>query len=531
MRAAAGDSFGLANRANPLIATRRRREIELPTPIKLTPETADRQSDEPAPLAKLSYEEALRNNQAPSSRWPRDKAAQDERLQPFCQPAIRPTFSIRPDDLTFTIGSCFARNIEQHLIGAGFNVAASHFERICQDEGVTVKSNTLNKFVAQSIVNELRWALQPGAEFPEESIVEVKGERYLDMQLAPGLLPTKWDTAVGVRRAVSSYMRLVKDAKIVIVTLGLAEAWYDTQLELYTNTMPLPATAERYPGRFEHHVLEYNQLVEALRDMLRLLEQYGHPDFRMLLTVSPVALGSTFTEHDALVANCYSKSVQRAAAEAICRENPRVDYLPTYESVTLSDHLLAWREDRAHVSTEVVRLNVSRMENAYTVRAGGEAREHSLDTAQVQALRLVKEARDLFHAGKFEAADALFQKAVVTAPSEVLPHVHWGDALYKRQRWHEAARELQAAMDLGGRRYNIAYVLAKAYSKLAAWAAAEPAAKAAVEDLPDNPGAFKLMAKILRHLGRVEEAASYKARFDELSAGDRPGSNDQPSNM
>jgi tetratricopeptide (TPR) repeat protein len=475
--------------------------------------------DEPRPLAKLSYEEALRNHEEPRTRWPRDAEAQEARLRPLCQPVIRPTFSIRPDDLIFTIGSCFARNVEEHLIAAGFNVAVKRFDRICQDEGVEVKSNTLNKFVAQSIVNELRWALEPGAEFPVDSIVEVKGDRYLDMQLAPGLLPTRLKTALAIRAAVSSYMRLVKDAKIVIVTLGLAEAWYDTKLGLYTNSMPLPATAVRYPGRFEHHVLEYNQLLASLREMLRLLEQYGHRDFRMLLTVSPVALGSTFTEHDALVANCYSKSVQRAAVEAICRENPRVDYLPTFESVTLSEHSLAWREDRAHVSTQIVRLNVLRMENAYTVSAGTPEHQDSLDAGRIQALNLAKEANELFRSGEFERADELFQQAVLIAPHEVLPHVHWGDALYRRQRWDEAARELQTAMDLGGRRYKMAYILAKTYAKLEDWSAAELAARAATEDMRDDPGPYRLMAKVLKRLGRESEADAYRSKCQELEAG------------
>ena len=475
-----------------------------------------RDRHESLPLATLSYDEAMRNHEAPISRWPRDEDSQQARLGPFCQPAIRPTFSIGPHDLIFTIGSCFARNIEQHLIAAGFDVAVSRFDHMCQAENVKVKSNTLNKFVAQSIVNELRWALEPGQDFPEDSIVEVKDGRFLDMQLAPGLVPASLATMIGIRRAVSNYMRMVKGAKVVIVTLGLAEAWYDTSFGLYTNTMPMPATARRYPGRFEHHVLEYNQLLASLREMLCLLEQYGNPDFRMLLTVSPVALGSTFTEHDALVANCYSKSVQRAAAETIARENSRVDYLPTFESVTLSDHALAWREDRAHVSTEAVRLNVLRMESAYSAQAGIEP-EPAMDAAQVQALKLAKEANELNASGEFQPADELFQRAVQIAPDEVLPHVYWGVSLYRRQEWQEAARELQAAMSLGGRPYNIAYMLGKTYAKLSNWADAEPAAKAAIEDFPDTPGPYKLMAKVLKQLRRESEASKYRALYHELA--------------
>lgn len=491
--------------------------MELRTLANSPGRTDECNGGESQPLCRHSYEEALRNHDDPRTRWPRDEDTQLARLKPFCQPAIRASFSISPEDPIFTIGSCFARNIEQHLIGQGFNVAVARFEQLCQDEGIHVKSNTLNKFVAQSILNELRWALQPEAEFPLESIVEVKAGRYLDMQLAPGLLPTKLDTALATRRAISSYMRLVKDAKVVIVTLGLAEAWYDTLLGLYTNTMPMQATAERYPGRFEHHVLEYNQLLGCLREILALLENYGHPDFRMILTVSPVALSSTFTENDALVANCYSKAVQRAAAEAICRENPRVDYLPSFESVTLSEHSFAWREDRAHVSTEVVRLNVLRMEDAYAAPAQRKARDHLFDANRVQALQLASEAVQLFKSGEGDRADELFERAVNVAPDEVLPHVQWGDALYKRERWQDAARELEAASELGGRRYNIGYQLAKCYAKLSQWPAAERAAKAALVDDPGNPRPYKIIAKALKESGRTSEAESYQTKYQQMA--------------
>jgi len=43
----------------------------------------------------------------------------------------------------------------------------------------------------------------------------------------------------------------------------------------------------------------------------------------------------------------------------------RVDYFPSYESVTLSDRSLAWRDDLIHVKPEIVATNVGRMAAAY----------------------------------------------------------------------------------------------------------------------------------------------------------------------
>src|SRR6201999_3175901 len=95
------------------------------------------------------------------------------------------------------------------------------------------------------------------------------------------------------------------------------------------------------------------------------LARHGRPDLQILATVSPVALNSTFTGDDILLANTYMKSALRTAVEVFARSHERVDYFPSYESVTLSDHRRAWAEDEAHVTDEIVRRNVLLMLEAY----------------------------------------------------------------------------------------------------------------------------------------------------------------------
>jgi Tfp pilus assembly protein PilF len=472
------------------------------------------------PLVKIGYSDAMANSGHPLARWPREVQAQEKRLRPFCRPRIQPTFQIQPQDLIFTIGSCFARNVEQHLIIEGSNVAATRFESLCEAEGVRVKGSTLNKFVAQSILNEVRWALDPGAEFPWDSIVEVKDGRFVDMQLAAGLMPASKETMFAMRRATLAYMKMMQKAKVVILTLGLAEAWYDIEYGLYTNTMPLKGAVEKNPDRFELHILDYNELVSTLREILRLLETYGDPDFRMLLTVSPVALAMTFGGHDAMIANCYSKSVQRAAAEAICRENSRVDYFPSYESVTLSDRSLAWRDDQAHAADDVVRLNVLAMQNTYTRAQTFGVPVASDKDERAEALMQVKRATTAAATGDSVAANTLFAQASELAPDEVLVHVRWGLSLFEQKAFAEAASELTIAMELGGHSYGIAYPLGKCLARIGDYEAAEKALRVAIEDLPHKPGPFRLLAKMLQALGREEEAMRFFEESDSLEIRD-----------
>ncbi|MBO9669759.1 MAG: GSCFA domain-containing protein [Sphingobium sp.] len=467
------------------------------------------------PVVSLSYEDAMLNAQQHGAHWPRDAEDQARRLQPFCMPELRPSFQIVRGDLIFTIGSCFARNVEQHLLLEGFNVAVSQFEGLTKAENVRVKSNTLNKFVAHSILNELQWALDPETPFPWDSIVQIKEDRYLDMQLAAGLLPASKETMFGMRRAVLNYMRMIKDARVIFITLGLAEAWFDREFGIYMNTLPLKAVIDRYPGRFEFHVLEYGEIVQALRQILSLLDTYGHPDFRLILSVSPVALSATFTERDALIANTYSKSVQRAAAEVISREHPRVDYYPSFESITLSERSVAWRDDCAHVADEAVRLNVLRMQNAYLVRDSEEpAATRTID--QGRALALVKEAAILAASNDFQAAENLFKQAALLVPDEPIVRFRWGRFLFKQARYAEASEQMKMALDLGAGSHEMAYNLAKCYWKLGKFRETALTAQIAIQIDPDEFRPYELAANAFRRLGENDDAEAMMSAAAKL---------------
>ncbi|MYZ48935.1 GSCFA domain-containing protein [Propylenella binzhouense] len=45
----------------------------------------------------------------------------------FATPTPRPSFKLEPGESLFTIGSCFARGVEQHLAGAGFDLPTLRF--------------------------------------------------------------------------------------------------------------------------------------------------------------------------------------------------------------------------------------------------------------------------------------------------------------------------------------------------------------------------------------------------------------------
>jgi hypothetical protein len=203
------------------------------------------------------------------------------------------------------------------------------------------------------------------------------------------------------RKAIFEIYQSAAECRVIIMTLGLSEVWFDTLTGLYLNVAPRPAAIKAYPDRFRMHVLSFEEAYAFLDRTLGLLRKHGRPDLRVILTISPVPLTVTHRTEDVMVANSYSKSVLRVAAEHALVDHPFVTYYPSYESVLLSDRRRAFEEDMVHVTDDLVRLNVGRMVSAY---AGKE------ETSAVPAI--MERVRELIGSGHLDDAAKLVRNDV-----------------------------------------------------------------------------------------------------------------------
>jgi Tfp pilus assembly protein PilF len=158
------------------------------------------------------------------------------------------------------------------------------------------------------------------------------------------------------------------------------------------------------------------------------------------------------------------------------------------------------------------------MQNTYTRSQTAGAPAGTDANGRAAALMLIKRATTAAAAGDSVDANTLFAQATELAPDEVLVHVRWGLSLFQQKAFAEAAGELTKAMELGGRSYGIAYPLGKCLARIGDYQSAEKALRVAIEDLPHKAGPFRLLAKILRALGRNEEATAYFRKSDLLRA-------------
>lgn len=320
------------------------------------------------PIETATAQEALRRaGRNPMRRYPSPEAG-GARLYPLATPLAKPSFQFTPEETVFALGSCFARNIEDTLAREGFRVLSREFDLGEIGRSLDDAANFFNKYTIHSMLNELRWALERDS-FPGAAMLyplRDDDSAYRDLQLGSAKLAFPQAEVLAFRHRFLDAMAQIAEADVVVLTLGYVEGWRDTVLDLALNIAPPPALCARDPDRFAFEVLSHDDVLAGLRAFHALLTAHRTKPLKMLLTVSPVPLLSTFRDMDVLVANAYSKAVQRAAAETFVAETEGVDYFPSYESVVLSDPAAIWTEgDYRHVAPELVTRIMSSVLTAY----------------------------------------------------------------------------------------------------------------------------------------------------------------------
>jgi len=267
-------------------------------------------------------------------------------------PHVVPKFKLHRDDAFYAIGSCFARGVENCLQSNGIAVesAAPEFSTLQPAKEGTSGLGFTNKYNTYSMLNELRWALDPEAVFPQESIVRLTTTNWYDPHTNPTLSFVGLDETLQRRALMQAVTTRIKNCRAIVVTLGLAEVWRDVRADVYLNCTPIPSLFKSEPSRYEFHLTTFAQNWSNLEAIYDLLVRYGHPDFRVIVTVSPVPLMNTFSTMDIVVANAWAKSLLRAVAQEWAMAHPNVDYFPSYEIVQNSDRAAVWEKDLRHVT-------------------------------------------------------------------------------------------------------------------------------------------------------------------------------------
>jgi hypothetical protein len=150
---------------------------------------------------------------------------------------------------------------------------------------------------------------------------------------------------------------LFRDARVVVVTLGLIETWRSATTANTYRQIPHPAVFPTLGAVF--HRLTVADMLDDLERIRTVVRE--HLKAELVITTSPVPLHTTFTPLDVRVANVESKSRIRAAVSEFVDRHPDVRYFHSYEMVVTAERQSDYfRDDGRHVHRHAVRYIVSR---------------------------------------------------------------------------------------------------------------------------------------------------------------------------
>ncbi len=391
----------------------------------------------------MTLAEARRHKASARSRW-RDVA---DDLSAELWPKLSPSFRLRPGQTVFTIGSCFARNIEANLQALGCEVPMLGF-RLPPEEFDGPPNAAMNKFHPPSFRQCLEWTARiydrDGVvrwEDCEPLAFDVGEGRYFDLDMAATVVSATRERFIERRQHVYDIFSTAFTADCVMMTPGLIEAWKDLETGLYMYGTPYEKRMLAVPERWAFEVLSYPRCLEDLLAAIDVVRE-RNPAVKMLVTTSPVPLSRTFTERDVTVANAHSKAVLRAVCDAVLLEREGIDYFPSYEMATLSNPDVVWKRDRLHVSQGFIGKIVGYMLDNYF---------EGVEAASLEYQR----ARAFYAGGEAAEAEAAARAALAANPGHLEARVVLGSALLALQRWDEAVAAFEPALEADPERADV----------------------------------------------------------------------------
>lgn len=285
---------------------------------------------------------AKQNEYMPANPYPIEQIVQEFKAEPI----VSQTTPI------VTMGSCFAIELERWLRKNEYNCLKNVWGAV---------------FTPQAFAEIIRYSFETETWNPHEPFWVVKGKYHnpyvksnINYPVELGDNETEARAALQMHYAESA--AALKQAKVVVWTLGLTELWRNKQDHATYFALPL---AEVYDeNKHEFYNLSYEDVVGHLRYAITTLKQHN-PDIKIIFSVSPIPLHVSFRpELGPYVATQYSKSVLHAAAMSMTEQYDYVHYMPSYEIVR-SNPLGNYQPDGRHVNQDCVDLIMQAFKRIY----------------------------------------------------------------------------------------------------------------------------------------------------------------------
>jgi len=251
-------------------------------------------------------------------------------------------FDISATDKIATAGSCFAQYLTRAMKTNGYSIFDVEPPPIDLNQRHHLEfgynqysARYANIYTVRQLLSLVKEAFAL-IENPEP--VWRKKDRFFD-SMRPSIEPKGLGSEDEVLLHRTEHLKKVKkmfvEMDIFIFTLGLTEAW-----EFKNTGWVFPIVPGVIAGEFKEE--DYNfknysfmEIYSDLQELMELFNKYNQSDnLRYIFTVSPVPLTATYSTDHVLSASSYSKSLLRAIAGTFNKENPNIDYFPSFEIIS-----------------------------------------------------------------------------------------------------------------------------------------------------------------------------------------------------
>jgi hypothetical protein len=251
----------------------------------------------------------------------------------------RPKFALTKQARISTYGSCVAQHIGRALKSRGYGWLIAEppppgmAEASAREFNYGIfSSRTANIYTTTLLCQWLSWAM---GEAPPAEVWRA-GDRFIDPfrpRIEPDGFESEEELVASRLHAIACFRESVASADVFVFTLGLTESWRNARDDYEYPMCPGTVGGDFDAGIHQFRNLGYQEVLDSLEMAIRLVRQVN-PSIRVILTVSPVPLTATRSGQHVLVATMASKSILRAVAGQLERNDPGVDYFPSYEIIS-----------------------------------------------------------------------------------------------------------------------------------------------------------------------------------------------------
>lgn len=225
----------------------------------------------------------------------------------------------------FTIGSCFASEIQTYLSALGLKPSTNLYFT----EGV------LNSY---TMLYNMRYIVD-GAKPPATSLIK-----------EPSVDASQYANTLDLLKSQ------LANARLIVLTLGLSYGWFDSLTDSFMWKAVLESSYDEKRHVYKYITPEENK--RNLEGVIKLIRKINS-QCEIVLTVSPVPLNSTFEGESPIINDGLSKSTLLVSAHSILGEELEgVLYWPSYEFFR-SFPFTAFDDDMRHPKKHLINANLS----------------------------------------------------------------------------------------------------------------------------------------------------------------------------